>query len=67
MFGNKVLRKMFGPKEGEGSEEFSILHNKVRRDLYKSLSFVRIVECRRVRWAWHVAKMRKQGLHTERW
>jgi hypothetical protein len=33
------------------------LHNEELRDLYSSLSIIRIIKSRRMRWAGHVARM----------
>jgi hypothetical protein len=41
-------RKTSGPKKDEVSEQFRILHNEALRDLYRSLSIVRIVTCGRL-------------------
>jgi hypothetical protein len=35
----------------------SKLHNEQLRDLYSSPSIIRIIKSRRMRWAWHVARM----------
>jgi len=41
---NKVLSKIFGPKNGEMSRQFRILCNKELCDLYRSPSIVRVVK-----------------------
>jgi hypothetical protein len=41
MFANKVMRKMYGHKEGEISGQFAILHNEELSDLYSSAGVVR--------------------------
>jgi hypothetical protein len=45
VFENRVLRRIFGPKEE--------LHN-----LYSSPNIIRVMKSRRMRWAGHVARMR---------
>jgi hypothetical protein len=52
-----VLRKIFGPKRGEVTGEWSKLHNEELRDLYSSPSIIRIIKARRMRLAGHVARM----------
>jgi hypothetical protein len=34
VFENRVLRRIFGPKRGEGTEEWRRLHNEELNDLY---------------------------------
>jgi hypothetical protein len=55
MFENWVLRRIFGPKRDEVMGEWRKLHNKELRDLYSSLSIIRIIKSRRTRWAGHIA------------
>jgi hypothetical protein len=57
VFENRVLRRMFSPKRDEVTGEWRILHNEGLHDLYPSLSNIRIIKARRMRWAWHVARM----------
>jgi hypothetical protein len=55
-FGNRVLRKIFGPKREE-DESWRNLHNDELHSLYSSPNIVRKVKSRRMRWAGHVACM----------
>jgi hypothetical protein len=57
VFENRVLRKIFGPKRDEMTEEWRKLHNEELRELYSSLSITRIMKTRRMRWAGYVARM----------
>jgi len=57
VFGNRVLRRIFGPKRDEVTGEWRKLHNEVLNDLYSSLDIVRVIKSRRMRWAEHVACM----------
>ena len=57
MFENMVLRKVFGPKREEVTEEWRKLHNEELNDLYSLSNIVRVVKSRRMRWAGHVARM----------
>jgi hypothetical protein len=61
VFENMVLRKIFGPKRDEVTGECRKLHNEELRDLYSSPSTIRIIKSRRMRWAGHVARMRRRG------
>jgi hypothetical protein len=57
VFGNRVLRRIFGPKRDEVSGEWRKLHNKELHNLYTSPDIIRQVMSRRMRWAGHVARM----------
>jgi hypothetical protein len=43
VFGNRVLRRIFGPKRDEVTGEWRKLHNEDLRDLYSSKSIIRII------------------------
>jgi hypothetical protein len=57
VFENRVLRRIFGQKRDEVTEEWRKLHNEELRDLYPSSSIIRIIISREMRWAGHVARM----------
>jgi hypothetical protein len=57
VFENTVLRRIFGPKRDEVTGEWRKEHNEELHDLYPSLSIIRIVKARRMKWAGHVARM----------
>jgi hypothetical protein len=57
VFGNKVLRKIFGPRRDEVIEGWRILHNEELHNQYCSPNIIRIIKSRRIRWAGHVARM----------
>jgi hypothetical protein len=48
VFENSVLRRIFGPKRDEVTGEWRKLHNKELRNLYSSLSIIRIIKSRRI-------------------
>ena len=52
------MRQIFGPKRDENGE-WRGLHNKKLHSLYRSPN-IRVIKCRRLRWAGHVARM-EQG------
>jgi hypothetical protein len=57
VFGNRVLRKIFGPKRDEVTGEWSKLHNEELNDPYSSPNIFRVIKSRRIKWAGHVARM----------
>jgi hypothetical protein len=67
VFENRVLRKIFGPKSNEVTGGWRKLHNEKLRDLDYSSSIIRMIKSRRMRWAGHVARMRKRRMYVEYW
>jgi hypothetical protein len=64
VFGNRVLRRVFGPKRDKVMGEWRILHNEELSDLCWLPNIVRVVETRKMRWTGHVACMREgRGVH----
>ena len=59
VFENRVLRRVFVPKRDEVTGEWRKLHNEEFRDRYSLPDIVRVVKSRRMRWAWHVGRMRE--------
>ncbi|KAJ4450954.1 hypothetical protein ANN_02389 [Periplaneta americana] len=57
VFENKALRKIFGAKRDEVTEEWRKLHNAELHALYSSPDIIRNIKSRRLRWAGHVALM----------
>jgi hypothetical protein len=57
VFENRVLRRIFGPKNDEVTRERRKLHNEELHDLYSSTTLLRVIKSRRMRWAVHVAQM----------
>jgi hypothetical protein len=58
VFENKVLRRIFGQKRDEVTGGWRKLHYEEFRDSHSSLSIIRMIKTRRIRWAGHVARMR---------
>ena len=64
VFENRVLRRIFGPRRDEITEEWRRLHNEELNDLYSSPNIVWVIKLRRLRWAGHVACMgEKRGIY----
>jgi hypothetical protein len=63
---NRVLRKIFGPKRDEDGS-WRKLHNDELHSLYFPPNIVWVIKLRRMRWAGHVAHMRKGEMFTGFW
>jgi len=57
MFGNRVLRRVFGPKRDQVTGEWRKVHNEELNDLYSSPNIFWVIKSIRMRWAGHVAHM----------
>jgi len=57
---NRVLKRIFGPKREEVTEEWRKLHNEELNDPYSSPNILRVINSRRMRWAGHVACVRER-------
>ena len=64
MFENRVLRRVFGPKRNEVTEERRKLHGEELSDLHSLPNIVRVAKSRRMKLAGHVARMGEgRGVH----
>jgi hypothetical protein len=57
VYGNRVLRRIFGPKGDKVTGEWRNLHDEVLNDMYSSPNVIRVIKQRRMKWAGHVARM----------
>jgi hypothetical protein len=57
VFENRVLRRIFGPERDEVIGGWRKLHNEELHNLYSSPSIIRMINSRRMRSVWHVARM----------
>jgi hypothetical protein len=62
VFESRVLRRIFGTKRDELTEELRRLHNKELYVPYSSPNIIRVTKSRRLRWAGHVARMGERAL-----
>jgi hypothetical protein len=60
---NKVLRRIFGPKENELTRGWR-MHDEEVLDLCSSPSIIIMIKSRRMRWAWNVARIGGRGIHV---
>jgi hypothetical protein len=51
------MRTIFGPKRVDVTGEWRLLHSEELHNLYSSPNIIRQIKSRRMRWAWHVARM----------
>jgi len=64
MFGNTVLRRIFGPKRDEVTGDWRKLHNEELNGLYCSPNIFRAIKSRRMRWVGHIARVgERRGLY----
>ena len=64
VFGNREVRRIFGPKRDKVTGEWRGLHNEELNDLYSSSNIIGVIKSRRMGWAGHVA-LCKQGFGGE--
>jgi hypothetical protein len=67
VFENKAVRRKFGPKRDEVIGGWRKLHNEELHNLYSSPSIIIMMKSRRIRLAWHVARMVERGMHIGFW
>jgi hypothetical protein len=60
-------REIFGPKRDEVTGGWRKLHNEELLNLYSSPSIIRMIESSRTRWAGHVTRMWRRGMHIGYW
>jgi hypothetical protein len=61
------LRRIFGLKRDEVMGGWRKLHNEELHNLYSSPSIIRVMKSRRRRWAGHVVRMGRRGMHIGYW
>jgi hypothetical protein len=63
---NRVLRRIFGPTRAEVTGDWEKLHNEELHNLYSLSNIIRMIKPRRMKWAGHVARMERRGMHIGR-
>ena len=61
---NTKLWRIFGPKRDANGEWWRFFNEELH-SLYRSSNIVRVIKSRRLRWAGHVARMRKVGVFAK--
>jgi hypothetical protein len=67
VYGERVVRRIFGPKRDEIIGGWRKLHNEELHNLYSSPIIIRKIMSRGMGGAWHAARIRKKGIHTRFW
>jgi hypothetical protein len=61
VFENRVLRRICGLKRDEVTGGWRKLHNEELHNLYSSLSIIRMIKSRKMKWSRHVARIKDIG------
>jgi hypothetical protein len=67
VFEKRVLRRMSGPKRDEMIKGWRKLHSEELHNFYSRPSIIRMFKSRTMRWAGHVARMGRRGMHIVFW
>jgi hypothetical protein len=57
VFGDRVLRRIFGPRKGEVTGGWRKLHSEDLQNVYCSPDIIKVDKSKRMRWAGHVASI----------
>ena len=66
-FENRVLKRIFGPKSNQVTEEWRRLHNQELYALYYSPDIFRMIKSRRMRLAGRIAQMGRREVYIGFW
>jgi hypothetical protein len=61
VFENRVLRRIFGPKEDEVTRGWRKLHNEELHNLYHLPNVISMIKSRRMGWPGYVTRMGKRN------
>jgi hypothetical protein len=63
----QLVKKICGSKRDEVTGNWRKQHNEELHSLYSSPSIIRLIKSRRMRWEWHIARMRIKRIHIGYW
>ena len=61
------MKRIFGPKRDEVTEEWRKLHNEELTDRYSSPNIIRVIKSKKMSWVGHVARMGREEAYTGFW
>jgi hypothetical protein len=67
VFGNRVLRRMVGPKKEEVMGHWRKLHGEKLNDLCTSPDVILVIKSKRMRWRGREENVAKRKMHTGFW
>jgi hypothetical protein len=67
VFENRLLRRIFGPNREKVMGDWRKLHTEELHNLYSLPNIIRMMKSRGMRWAGHVARMGRRGVHIGYW
>jgi hypothetical protein len=67
VFGNRPLRKVFGPKNDHLIDDCNKLYNEELTKLYSSPNIILLMKSRKMGWTEHVTRMGTGELYTRFW
>jgi hypothetical protein len=62
-FENRALRRIFGSRKNEVIGGMRKLHNEELHNLYYTSNIIKMIKSRRMRWAGHIARLDRRGMH----
>jgi hypothetical protein len=63
VFENRILSGLFGPKRDEVMGNWRKVLIEELHNLYSSPSIIRMIKSRRIRWAEHITRIGRRGMH----
>jgi hypothetical protein len=64
---NRVPRRIFELKRDEVTGGWRKLHNEELHNEYSSPSIIRMIKSKSRKWAWHVPRIGRRGIHIGYW
>jgi hypothetical protein len=67
VFGNAVLKRVFGQKIDEMKEDLRKLHNEELHNLYSSRKLIKMIKSRKIKCAGHVVRVGRARMSVGYW